>query len=652
MKAKRPEPLLRTPEDQFNKVERFKLESNMIRDDLAAKFRDMADLGIDEEAEQLAKSHGIYLEYNRAKTGKEKDWMYMIRLSVPAGGAFDAKRWAILDDVAGKYTVNPEGNPSLRLTTRQNVQFHWVKKDDLVPLVREIAKTGYLALNGCGDNTRNVMGCPLSKFSDLYNSFVHAQKYGEYFELPNDPHIEIFEVDTGYDRFAAEMQNDPVASKSCGGAVRAKGRFDYKPNLLNRKFKIGFSAVHRNPETGELEYDNCPEIRTQDIGIAPVMDGPKGSEQLAGFQVYIGGGQGEKNGKPTFAGLGQPVGVFTPENLFHGLDALVHTHAEWGDRKNRHWARLKYVVHEQGIAWFQDQLKGRGAEFDNPDPSFDPGPRMLHHGWHKLPTDGNGNATDKLAYGAWIDNGRIIDRDPDNQDRHGSGSTPGNGEKLRSMVKHLLETYDAELMITANQDALFTGIDPAAKDDFEADLKKFNYGTRHGKAYSSLRVLSGACVGLHTCRLSYTESEQFAPELIDKLEAMGYGDTAESIGITGCERQCFRPGTKSIGWVGQGPDMYGLKLGGSEDGRHQGAWLVKDEQWWLRRVGREDVPKVCAALIDHWQANKSNGEDLGAFYRRLGVAATLDMLQSKDDLAHLFEKALPEPYVPAPEMAR
>ena len=56
--------------------------------------------------------------------------------------------------------------------------------------------------------------------------------------------------------------------------------------------------------------------------------------------------------------------------------------------------------------------------------------------------------------------------------------------------------------------------------------KSFGYGQHRGKPYSRLRVLSGACVGLPTCRLSYTESEGFEPELIDKLEDLGYGDDA------------------------------------------------------------------------------------------------------------------------------
>ena len=50
---------------------------------------------------------------------------------------------------------------SLRITTRQNIQLHWIKKKDVVNTISEIAKSGFFTINGCGDNTRNVVGCPL-----------------------------------------------------------------------------------------------------------------------------------------------------------------------------------------------------------------------------------------------------------------------------------------------------------------------------------------------------------------------------------------------------------------------------------------------------------------------------------------------------------
>lgn len=631
MRTEHPEPLLKTPIDEINGVEKAKLAGVTaagVVGELAAGFHDLSTGDVLEATEQLAKSHGIYLEYDRAKSGKEKDWMYMIRISVAGGGPFNRETWRVIDDIAEKYCTAPGDKKSIRLTTRQNVQYHWVKKNDLVPLVRDVAKTGFLSLNGCGDNTRNVMACPLSRHSKIYDAVAAAHKYGKYFELPEEAHIKIFEIDTSLLRFDGSNVAAPRAE-----------RFEYGPGLLNRKFKIAFSAVHRNLETGAIEHDNCVELRTNDMGIAPIVE----NERVVAFQVYVGGGQGEKNGKATASMLGLPVGIFTPENLTAGLDAIVKVHQEWGDRKNRHWARLKYVISTEGIPWYQDRIRERGATFDQPDPSFDPGPRKMHHGWTVQEDNG------KLAYGMYVECGRLIDHEEGSLEadaRAGAGTSKGNLERTRSLVKHLMETFHTELLITANQDLLFTNIDPAAKADFEAQFAKYRYGQRNGKAYSNLRLLSGACVGLPTCRLSYTDSEQFEPELIDELEAMGYGDLTESIGITGCERQCFRPGTKSIGWVGQGPDMYMLKIGGSEDGRFQGIPLVDGEKLFFRQVPRAKVATVCAVLFDHWLANRTAGEDLGAYHRRIGHAAVLHVLTTDPRTADLTKKTAPAPYVP------
>ena len=617
MPSEAPDPFLKTPLDQVNKVEQYKANSNMVRGNLYGQFRSCGD-DIGEASEQLAKSHGIYLEYNRAKTGREKDWMYMVRVSVTGGGRLNRQQWRILDDAANKYAdANPHGGPTLRITTRQNIQFHWVKKKQMLALIQDIAKTGFFTLNGCGDNTRNVMACPLSLFSDIYNANDKAHQYGAYFRLPAAPHIEVFAVDPTYIRDADE-------------------HFEYGPRLLNRKFKIAFSAVVRDHDTGDILPDNCVELRTNDVGVAPIVE----NEKVVAYQVYIGGGQGEKNGKPTFAALGVPLGVFTEAGLMKGLDSIVKVHQEWGDRKNRHWARLKYVVLKQGVDWYRNEVRALGAEFDPPSTDFDPGPRMMHHGWNRQDTNG------KWAYGAYIECGRLVDSQEGDDPEHLSGNVTGNGQ-LKSMVPAVLDAFDGvELLTTANQDLLFINIDEAAKQDFEAKLAEFGYGKRKGKSYSKLRLLSGACVGLPTCRLSYTDSEQFEPELIDQLEDMGYGDVAESIGITGCERQCFRPATKTIGWVGQGPNMYMLKLGGSEDGRHQGTALVDDDRLYLKQVPRDKVAVVTATLLDYWQAGKNNGEDAGAFFRRMGVTAILAHLRANETTAALLEKTHPPVFLP------
>ncbi|MEE9404367.1 MAG: hypothetical protein V3V20_05710 [Algisphaera sp.] len=645
--VKLPEPLLQTPADQLSHDEHFKINSSGMVGPLPERYRDHDTLDIEKESEFLSKSHGLYLEYNRAKTGREKDWMYMVRITVPGGGAFSAKQWAILDQVADDYCHNnPYGGNSLRLTTRQNIQYHWLRKPEVMSLVQAVAKTGFYTLNGCGDNVRNVMGCPLSKFSTLEgaNAFELAHQYGSYFRLPAAPHIQVFAVDPSH-------ISDP------------KEQYNYGPQLLNRKFKIAFAAAHRDPDTGSITYDNCTEIRTNEVGVAPLVEGTGSGAKVVAYQVYVGGGQGEKKGKPTFAAHGKPLGIFTPDQLMPGLKAIVDIHKEWGDRKNRVWARLKYVVWKQGIDWYQNEVKNLGVSFSAPNENHHPGERNLHTGWQKQESNG------KWAYGAYIECGRLTDgiyidqqklaaerpkKSTDSVDEAPATQTAQDTPQLRAMVKSALNKFPgAEVMVTPNQDLLFTNIDEAAKEDFQGHLAEFGHGTRRGKTYSKLRVLSGACVGLPTCRLSYTDSEQFEPKLLDELEDRGYGDMAESIGITGCERQCFRPATKTFGWIGSGGDNYALKLGGSEDGSTQGHYLTDGKSQFLSAVPHDRVADVCATLFDWYKKEKqdANGtsEKMGQFIHRMGYPATLAQLKADNRTTDLLEKRNPamlfDPYI-------
>jgi len=591
-------PQFQTPLDQHNKAELIKRESNAMRGTLHEEFRD-EESSLSGEAESLAKSYGIYLEFNRAKTGKEKDWMFMIRLGVPGGGPISPEQWRIVDELAERHGRSPEGFGSLRLTTRAAIQFHWVKKSGVIDIIKTSAEAGLLSLNGCGDNVRNVVACPHSRHSDIFDGGQLAIKLADYFQLPATPFVQIFAVDPN----ALEQERET---------------FKYGPQLLNRKFKMAIAALHKDPETGEVKPDNCVEMRTHDLGLLPLYE----AGEVKRFQVYLGGGQGENNGKTTASLLSQPFAIVTEEELMPVLDAVVSVHQEWGDRNNRHWARLKYVIKAQGIPWYRKQVEARvGFPLGHPLLGLDVGPRHLHHGWYQQPSNG------KFSYGAFIENGRLMDNSM-------------NG-RLKTMIREISEKYQTPLQLTANQDVVFTDIPEALKEDFERDLHSYGYGERRGKAYSQLRLNSGACVGRTTCRLAYTDSEEFEPELIDALEDLGWGNLTESIGITGCERQCFRPGVKAIGLIGSGLNRYQVKLMGDVEGRHQGRVLLHEGLMYLKSVPRDRVAPLLDTLFHYYFAHRQENESLGTFHRRIGDGQIITYLKSHPKTTDLMEKPKP-----------
>ncbi|MFZ0511028.1 MAG: nitrite/sulfite reductase [Candidatus Nitrosopolaris sp.] len=638
------DPNFRTDTKHYSRVEAAKINSNELRGNLFNEFRNQFSQNISWDSEQIAKSHGIYLEFNRAKTGNEKDWMYMLRISLPGGGPITAKQWNILDRISDRYTIGPgnaypDARPSLKITTRQNIQLHWVRKIHVVDAIRDISESGFFTMNGCGDNTRNVIGCPLSYHSTIFNANLWAQRVGRYFALPTAAYIEIFEIDPKYLR-DADLEN----------RIPGVSRFDYGQNHLNRKFKIAFSAIHYDDANKKYVPDNCVELRTNDIGIAPVIkyEGTDNSSaKVEEFQIYVGGGQGQQSGKPTISALGEPFGLFSEENLMKGLDAIVRVHKEWGDRHNRHWARLKYLVTVKGIEWLREQVRNLdrvGNINFEPPIEYDYGHIDLHLGWIKQPDT---DKDSRWCYGAFIENGRIMD-----------GSHNGH---LKSMVKYLMNNYPhIELFTTPNQHLMFCNIEDGIKEQFERDMKMFGYGFRKinsssnknsvtdGKAlvsrpYSKLRMLSGACVGRDTCRLTYTDSEKFEPYLIDELEKK-WGHMTESIGVTGCEKQCYRPATKTIGWIGTGFNLYQLILMGTQDGRHQGIPLVDPDvgEQYLHFVPRKDVVTITDTLFEYYVKNRSHKEDrpggMGYFLRRMGAKDILSYLKSNPKIVDLMKK--------------
>jgi sulfite reductase (NADPH) hemoprotein beta-component len=197
------------------------------------------------------------------------------------------------------------------------------------------------------------------------------------------------------------------------------------------------------------------------------------------------------------------------------------------------------------------------------------------------------------------------------------------------------------VVITPNQDIIFVGIAEHDREKFVLDLESYGFGMRNGQPYSALRMKSGACVVKDTCRLAYTDSEKFEPVLIDELERRGWGNLQTSIGITGCERQCFRPATKAIGLIGTGLNMYQLKLMGTEDGRHQGAVLTcpDDGQMYLRMIPRDQVANVIDALFSLYVRERIGpDEEPGYCFRRLGMTTVIGYLKTCKQTCHLMDK--------------
>ena len=588
-------PILRTPLDQHNKVEVIK-RRGLKAAPLEERLGDAAIEDVIDELKEQTKPLGLYVQTLRdPETGKllndftgtnKKQRMFMVRVTIPGGGIITPEVYLLFDRLANEYTRNPDGVPSLRPTTRQNIQFHYVPLDKIKPLIQGIAQSGFIPLNGCGDNTRNVIACPVSIYSNVYNANANAQKFGSFFRLDEEPFFQVFEIHPS--DYPKEHRLD---------------RFNYGPQKLNRKFKINLSAGEVDPETGEWVPDNCVEAKTSDIGIGPIYrDG-----RVEAYQIHVGGGQGEIHRLPTTSAMALPLGIFPEERLQESLDAIVALHMELGDRKNRHWARLKYTLYglceddkkddkAEGLKIFREMIKERIGPFEDPDPNYDFGEIKLHHGWMNQPSNG------LLSYGLFLFGGRIIN---------------GPNGRIKDMLRFLMENYDIKMMISPNQNPIITNIRPEEKEKFEKDLASFGYQHTYGEK-DELKRNSVACVGLPTCPLAFTHSETYLPVLIKQLEELGWGHLKTRLGISACDAQCSRPATKEYGLVGIGKNLYMFKL--MADGREQGMPVIDSKgNHFLKRVHPNDVPTVLDALFSFYFNNRLPDEQAGAFHRRVGM---------------------------------
>ncbi len=252
-------------------------------------------------SEQILKFHGIYAQDNRdvrrerAVKGEALDYIFMIRVAIP-GGRLTTDQWLALDDAA---TDVADG--TIRLTTRQAVQFHGVLKDGLRPLARKVDAHLMTSFGACGDVVRNVVSCPELQGNDADERLREISRHlTRSFRATTDAHWEIF------------VNGDKAVSRE-----DVAERPFYGETYLPRKFKI--AVAHPN--------ENCVDVLAQDVGLIPGVH-PEAGE---GFTLLVGGGLGRAYANPdTFARLADPMTFVTYDEVEEVIAAVLVTYRELG----------------------------------------------------------------------------------------------------------------------------------------------------------------------------------------------------------------------------------------------------------------------------------------------------------------------------------
>jgi ferredoxin-nitrite reductase len=287
---------------KLNKVEKIKLERHPleVREAVIETYSKKGIESLDEvpgEVERL-KWVGIYPQNQGGNA-------FMIRIKVPAG-VLSAEQAQVIGKIAIDFANGPISNPHfgnnfLDLTTRQDVQMHWIKMEDVPEIWRRLEEVGMTTVQACGDSARNVLCCPVSGLGrdEILDAYPVAQAISDYF--------------TGNREYAN----------------------------LPRKFKMSVTGC----------VEDCAQAEINDIGMLPAR---LEDDATLGFNVRVGGGLSDG---PRMA---SDIDVFVrPEEAVEVTRGIAQVFGELGDRENRWTARMRYLVQELGPEGFREALEER-----------------------------------------------------------------------------------------------------------------------------------------------------------------------------------------------------------------------------------------------------------------------------------------------------
>ncbi|MBE7499325.1 MAG: NADPH-dependent assimilatory sulfite reductase hemoprotein subunit [Verrucomicrobiales bacterium] len=525
---------------------------------IAATLADPAADRFSDDDAQFLKFHGIYQQDDRdlRKTGKK--YIMMIRGRIP-GGVMTPAQWIAFDDLASRH-----GNNTLRITTRQSIQFHGVVKNQLGPLMRGIHDCLLSTLAACGDVNRNVLAPPTPAYTRA-RDLVHADCVRVADALrPRTRAYHAIWVD------GVQLNLEDPANKDFVDPL-------YGATYLPRKFKVAFVI----PPVNDLD------VLANDLGFVAIVE----RDQLLGYNLCVGGGLGRSHGNDaTYPRLADVLGFFTPEHLVPIAQAVLTIHRDFGDRSDRKHARLKYVVEERGPDWTRAEIEKRaGVGLEPPRPySFTTTHDLL--GWHA--------AADGTSFlGLFVENGRVKD----------------DGERrLKSALRQIAERFSAiEFRLTANQNVLLARVPVGERDTITAVLAE--HGVRTAQQASVLHAAAMACVALPTCGLALAESERCLPGILDRIEELmadtGLAGEEIIIRMTGCPNGCARPYLAEIAFVGKAPGRYQLWLGGNTSG-------TRLNRLWKEMVKEPEIENELRPLFERFRRERQAGERFGDWAAR------------------------------------
>jgi sulfite reductase beta subunit-like hemoprotein len=508
----------------------------------------------------------------------------MVRTKVP-GGMLSASQMEALAAVADNH-----GGGKGHLTTRQNIQFHFVPLPQVPDLLHQLADARLTTREACYNTVRNVTCCPLAGL------------------------------------FPGEVFDPRPYARQAALAFLHKELTDNLP----RKFKIAFTGYEDDTTAGAIN----------DIGLKAVIREENG-ERRRGFRILAGGGLGPL---PNEARL---LDDFVPvERMVNRLEAVIRVFAKHGNRKNKNKARMKFIILERGFDWFRDQvereyrdiLENGGIEaapvvpegfggYSSRPPAFGPG--------DELPVlNANGHADPE--YDRWVQTNVRAQKQPGYAAvtvRIDQGNL--TAAQMRALARLASDAGDGFLRLTVDQNVVVAFVETKNLKRVYAALKQT--GLAGAGVHEIDDVLT--CPGAYSCNLALTKSMNLGAALANATR--GYDDPAVralSIKVSGCPNSCGHHWIADIGFYGNARKIDGrevpyylMLLGGGYDSTGVMRFGLA-----VQAVPARLAPEAARRVIEEYRARREGSESFRDFILRQRVEFFRELTSDLAKPAELF----------------
>jgi sulfite reductase (ferredoxin) len=535
--------------------------------DLANKIRAYRDGKIhDEKFRSLRLARGIY--------GQRQPGVQMVRIKLPFGKV-TFKQLLRIADISDEYASR-----NLHLTTRQDIQIHYVSLDRTPELWSKLAQDDITLREACGNTVRNVTSSPTSGID------------------PQEP----FDVSPYAHGMFAYLLANPICQE------------------MGRKFKLAFSATEADTAFSFIH----------DLGFIPKVKTENG-EEIRGFKVVLGGGLGAQ---PAMAHI---VHEFLHEDLIIPYtESVIRVFDRYGERTNRNKARLKFLIQKIGLEEFlnlvsQESVANKVKSYKI-DRDAVPQPQIPEE--VAIPEAVIANP---LRYKHWKATNVF------EQKQKGFfgvyikvkvGDIPT--EQARKLVDAIRPYVSDEIRITQNQGLLLK----FAREEGLPHL--FNGLTELGLAEPGFDSVADVttCPGTDTCNLGISNSMTLSRVLEDviynEFEDLIYNRDI-NIKISGCMNSCGQHGIANIGFHGSSLKAQGkvlpsvqVLLGGGIVG--DGVGRAADK---ITKVPAKRATTVLRAVLNDYQTNTNDNELFNDYYDRQGKDYFYQLLKPIADLTTL-----------------